>query len=76
MRHDIARTLSVVKELADGKRLTLNDGLILAMGEDMSIGYVAKIDGEEFISGLAVLDLANLNKVLTKFKIGPVIPTE
>ena len=69
MRHDIARTLSVVKELADGKRLTLNDGLILAMGEDMSIGYVAKIDGEEFISGLAVLDLANLNKVLTKFQL-------
>jgi hypothetical protein len=62
---DIVRTLSVVNQLASGKRLHVPDGII-GMGEDMSIGYM---HGER-ISGLATIDLAQLDQISTKYGIG------
>ncbi|MCP4539459.1 MAG: hypothetical protein GY832_20165 [Chloroflexi bacterium] len=72
---DVARTLAIVREMAHGKILTLSDGHRIGMGEDMTIGYMAKYpDGKEFISGLATMDLAQLNDLLEKEGIGMPIP--
>lgn len=71
IREDIARTISVIRELADGKELHLPNNRIIAMGEDACIGYVYEdASGETRISGLATLDFAQLNTLLEKYKIG------
>lgn len=65
------RTLAIVNRLADGHRLTLPDGNILAMGEDMSIGFIIKFpDQEEGISMMSTMDLKGLNELLNKHNIG------
>lgn len=71
---DIARTLSIVKELAMGKTLNLPDGSRIGMGTDMSIGYLYEIRGEERIAGLSTMDLAQFNHLLNNFGIGNAIP--
>jgi hypothetical protein len=71
--HDIARTLSIVRELAQGKRLNLEVGTV-AMGQDMSIGFIHTKEGGDFISGLSTMDLCELNKLLNTHKIGMAIP--
>lgn len=71
MTYDMTRTLSVVRELANGEQLTLKDGYILAMGEDMSIGFLfVDQHGKESVSGLSTMDLCQLNKILNKNDIG------
>lgn len=79
LRLDIGRTLEIVRQLATGKTLTLPNGSVLAMGEDMSIGilwtnYSTPYPYEQHISGLSTMDLAGLNRLLTKFDIWPIIP--
>lgn len=71
IREDIARTISVLRELAEGKELHLPNRQIIAMGEDACVGYVyTDASGETRISGLATLDFAQLNSILEKNKIG------
>lgn len=64
------RTMTVVKELSEGKKITL-DGVVFGMGEDMSIGAVLNNGkGEEFISGLCTIDIKQLNYLIkTKFNL-------
>ena len=72
---NVIRTLAIVRRLADGYTLKLPDG-VLAMGEDMSIGY-AMTYGEEGhwgISPLATMDLAALDALLTRYGIGHPLP--
>lgn len=70
-----ARTLSVVKELARGRQLILPDGRVVAMGEDMSIGFViTDSNGEDCIGSLSTMDLRRLNRLLDENDIGKVIP--
>ena len=61
MKADHARTLAIVKELAQGKTIKVN-GLTIGMGEDMSIGAMF---GDR-ISGLSTMDLAQFNELLSK----------
>lgn len=72
--HELARTLSIVKELAMGKTLHLPDGYRIGMGQDMSIGYLHTLRGEDYVSGLATMDLAQLNHLLNEHEIGNAIP--
>ena len=61
----IARTLSIVGELASGKRLVLPDSRVIAMREDMTIGFILfHSDGNETIGGWTTLDLRQLNDLL------------
>lgn len=73
VNHDIVRTLSIVRELAQGKRLNLEVGTV-AMGQDMSIGFIHTKEGEDFVSGLSTMDLCELNKLLNTHNIGMAIP--
>lgn len=75
MKYQYARTLAVVKELAMGKRLTLSNGVVIAMGEDMTIGYLVTIDGEDHIFGLSEMTLAQLNRILEQEGV-MIIPRE
>jgi len=71
LNRDIDRTLAIVHQLAQGKRLTLPDGLVLAMGEDMSIGFLLmNPNGTETVGGLSTMDLAQLNVVLARHSVG------
>jgi hypothetical protein len=73
--YQFARTMAVVQELAQGKHMKLPNGYEIAMGEDMSIGYVLRHeDGKETIGGLCTMDLSQLNGVLEKQGIGMIIP--
>lgn len=67
--HEHARTLAIVRELAHGKKLSI-DGRTIAMGEDMSIGFeITGSDGEIRIGGLSTMDLAQLNNLLNQHNI-------
>jgi hypothetical protein len=74
-QQQIARTLSIVQQLAQGKRLRLLNGQRIGMGEDMSIGIIlTKADGVEHIGGLSTMDLCHLNWLLNENNIGMAIP--
>ena len=75
VNYDLSRTLSIVKEFAKGKRLTLPIGT-LAMGEDLSIGFLMTNlnTGEERVGGLQDLTLKELNGLLNKYEIGFPLP--
>lgn len=69
----LARTLTVVRELAQGKRLRIGDRE-LAMGEDMSIGFIITgSDGVDHIGGLSTVDLSELNTLLNHYDINVII---
>lgn len=70
---NVVRTLAIVRRLAEGDRLTLPDGHILAMGADMAIGYATQLsppDGDWYLSLLERMDLAALDALLTQYGIG------
>lgn len=70
---NIYRTISIVKQLADGKILKLPCGEI-GMGEDMSIGFLyTREDGSQVIGGLATIDLKQLNDLLIKYEVSIII---
>jgi len=72
---DIARTLSIVRQMTQGKHLTLPNGVKIGMADDMTIGVVGtKDDGEDFVFGMSSMDLKQLNELLTKHNIGCAIP--
>ena len=74
-KSDFYRTLSVVKELFEGKILNLPNGYKIAMAEDLAIGIVMlDSKGNYHIGGLSVMSLSDLNQLLTKYQIGTVIP--
>lgn len=74
--YDRARTLAIVRQLAQGKHLTLPSGQVIGMGKDMSIGFVMiDSDSIEHIGGLLTLDLSELDQLLTEAQIGMPIPT-
>ena len=74
---DHVRTLSIVQQLAAGKRLTLPTGQVIGMGEDMSIGFlIQRADGEERVAGLSTMDLAQLNRLLNEYDIGMLMPND
>lgn len=75
VNYNLARTLSIVRELALGRRLTLPIGII-AMGEDLTIGFLmTNVDtGEERVGGLQDLTLKELNGLLEKYSIGIPVP--
>lgn len=74
MKDDHARTLAILKQMAEGKQLTVKIGdnnYKLGMGEDMSVGIIfTSSDGTEHISGLSTMSLAEFNSFLTKHNIG------
>lgn len=72
MKYEHVRTLSIVRELAQGKTIVL-DGYTFAMGEDMTIGVVMTGSDGSHIGGLSTVDLAQLNRLLNKNGIGMVI---
>lgn len=73
---DINRTLAIVKQLSQGKKLNLPNGYKIGMGVDMSIGFVM-IDstGKEGIGGLSTMDLKQLDQLLTAWNINHPLPT-
>lgn len=71
-KQDVIRTVSIIKELALGKTLKMGN-FTLAMGEDMSVGFLYEIDGENRV--VSSMTLEELNAVLNKHEIGVVIPT-
>lgn len=72
--HEIARTLSIVQQMAQGKRLHLPNGQKIGMGEDMSIGFViTKANGVAHIGGLSTMDICQLNRLLNEHNIGMAI---
>jgi hypothetical protein len=74
MLYEMARTLSIVRMLAQGERLKLPIGTV-AMGDDMSIGFVlTKSDGAEILGGMSTMDLKQLNGLLNKYGANMVIP--
>ena len=75
MKDNVARTLSIVREMAMGKQLTLPTGDKVGMGENMMIGAVyVDSNGNEGISPLSSMDLQQLDYILTKYDIGHAIP--
>lgn len=73
--NQIIRTLSIVRQLSEGKILKTSHGVI-AMGEDMSIGFAYETGKlqEYAISGLATMDLKTLNRILEEESIGITLP--
>lgn len=68
-----ARTMSIVRQLAKGKQLTLSDRIKLGMGEKMEVGFVIRWhDGHETIAD--DLSLRQLNELLEEYGIGIAIP--
>lgn len=65
-----ARTLAVIRQLAMGLTLALPDGTKIGMAEDMSIGFVLPLRGEESISSLSELNTRQLHALLEKHDIG------
>jgi len=68
----MSRTLSVVRQLAKGKQLTLSESLTLGMGENMAIGFVYKFNSEEKV--VDDLSLSQLNALLEQYEVFAVIP--
>jgi len=68
----MSRTLSVVRQLAKGKQLTLSESLTLGMGENMAIGFVYKFNSEEKV--VDDLSLSQLNDLLEQYEVFAVIP--
>lgn len=75
MERQIARTLAIVTQLANGQRLVI-DNYTIAMAEDMTIGVLMhnETTGDETISGLTAMDLKQLNNILEKNSVGFAIP--
>ena len=70
---DIARTLTILREMAQGRALDIPSGGRLKMADNMAVGYVTiGPGGVEQISELAELTLSQLNWLLSK--IGPPNP--
>jgi len=67
------RTLSIVKQLATGKFLSLPESRRIGMGENMEIGYLIRLAGEED-RVVGELTLKDLNDICEKHGIGFVIP--
>jgi len=66
-------TISVIKQMYDGKILTLPTGERIGMGEDLSIGFIMKNSkGKEGIAPLATLTLKDLHIIMTKHNIIPI----
>ena len=75
IRQDHARTLAIVKQLALGKTIKI-DEYEIGMGNDMSIGVIMTNSktGETHIGGLSTMDLAQFNNLLNKHNINNPIP--
>jgi len=69
MIDDVSRTISIVNQLSLGKTLTLEEGYVIGMAEDMTIGFVTYQNGEEGISLLSEINLRELNNLLNKYEI-------
>jgi hypothetical protein len=65
----LKRTIECVELLANGKFLRLEDGQIIAMSDDMLIGYVLNVNGELLMSELSTIDLKQLNDILNQFPL-------
>jgi hypothetical protein len=71
---EVLRTMSIVNQLAKGKILTLKEGYIIGMAEDMTIGFIiTNSNGEEGISLFSELTLRELNKLLNKYEVDYII---
>ena len=69
--YELIRTIGVVNQLSVGKQLALKDGHVLAMGEDLTIGFVlTQPDGSEMVSQLSELTLRQLNELLNEEGVG------
>lgn len=67
---EVLRTMSIVNQLAKGKTLTLEEGYVIGMAEDMTIGFViTNSNGDEDISSISELTLRELNNLLNKYEI-------
>lgn len=72
---DINRTLAIVKQLSEGKTQKLPNGQKIAMGVDMSIGFVMYSEtGDETIGSLSAMDLRQLDQLLTAWDINSPLP--
>lgn len=69
------RTLSIVRQMAKGRLLTLPDSHVVGMGEDMTVGFVVTIRGEEGVSSISEMTLRELDELLTKADVGFPIPS-
>lgn len=71
---EVLRTMSIVNQLSKGKTLTLEEGYVIGMVEDMTIGFIiTNSDGDEGISNISELTLRELNKLLNKYEIYTII---
>lgn len=83
INHEHGRTIAIVKELAKGRRLTLDEdgNKVLAMGEDMTIGFLAHKETDEGLEKIVLppldgpIDLAGLNKLLNEYDVSFPIPS-
>ena len=74
INHDFVRTISIIKELAKGKTLSVGT-FTLGMGEDMSVGFLCVYGMGEGTMAVSSMTLDELNSFLNKHEIGLVIPT-
>jgi hypothetical protein len=71
--NNIARTLAIIREMAEGKILTLRYGCCVGMGEDMRVGFLlTHEDGEVTVP--CSLGLDELDRLLERNGIGLPIP--
>lgn len=71
-KHQFARTMSIIKELAKGKRLTVGRHT-LVMGDDMTIGFLmTRRDGSEFVT--SSITLKGVNDLCEQYEVGMAIP--
>ena len=66
-------TITIIKQMYNGKLLTLPDGNKIGMGEDFSIGFVIRKNTETYgISTLSTLSFKDLFDIVVKYNIIPV----
>lgn len=65
----VKRTCSAIRRMSEGGHITLSDGHRLAMGEDMSIGYLYSSSEGDKVSPLSSLTFKELNDILNKEQI-------
>lgn len=74
LKHRVIRTLALLRQMAQGKHLTLQNGERIGMSNTMVIGFVISIKGKDSISPLSEMTLRQLDEICEQESIGPIIP--
>ena len=61
--------MRVIRKLYNGEQLRLTDNHVIAMDENLNIGFVVNIKGNEGISALSHMNLRELHTIIKKHDI-------